>query len=462
MYFDELDLNDNVLDALYDMRFDTCTPVQEKCIPEILEGHDVLGVAQTGTGKTAAYLLPVLSKLDDGGYPKDAINCVIMSPTRELAQQIDQAMQGFGYYLQDVSSVAVYGGNDGNRYDQELKSLRMGADVVIATPGRLITHISLGNVDLSKVSFFILDEADRMLDMGFEEPIREIAGRTHAERQSLLFSATFPDAIRELARALLKTPEEVTIDGDAEAPAIQQLFFEAESAHRQKALAGLLLKYTPESAVVFCNTRKDVDEVANSLRQFGFSALALHGDMEQRDRDEVLLQFSNRSCNVLVASDVAARGLDVEDLAVVVNYELPTDIDTYQHRVGRTGRAGRSGLALSLVTGRERNRAEALEAAQGNPLNWQKTPLATARPAQLPQAAMTTLRIDGGKTDKLRAGDILGALTGDAGLSGKAIGKIDIFPPRSYVAVAQEQAGKAVARLEAGKIKGKRFRVRKM
>ena len=187
MYFDELDLNDNVLDALYDMRFDTCTPVQEKCIPEILEGHDVLGVAQTGTGKTAAYLLPVLSKLDDGGYPKDAINCVIMSPTRELAQQIDQAMQGFGYYLQGVSSVAVYGGNDGNRYDQELRSLRMGADVVIATPGRLISHISLGNVDLSKVSFFILDEADRMLDMGFSEDIKTIASKLPETCQTIMF-----------------------------------------------------------------------------------------------------------------------------------------------------------------------------------------------------------------------------------------------------------------------------------
>src|SRR5690606_16438342 len=241
-----------------------------------------------------------------------------------------------------------------------------------------------------------------------------------------------------------------------------QLFFETDLSSKQKALAGLLLKYTPESAAVFCNTRKDVDEVANSLRQFGFSALALHGDMEQRDRDEVLLQFSNRSCNVLVASDVAARGLDVEDLAAVINYELPTDIDTYQHRVGRTGRAGRRGLAMSLVSGRERNRADALEAAQGNPLNWQKTPLATARPAELPQAAMTTLRIDGGKTDKLRAGDILGALTGDAGLPGKAIGKIDIFATRSYVAIAREQAGKAISRLEAGKIKGRRFRVRKM
>lgn len=222
MYFDELDLNDNVLDALYDMHFDTCTPVQEKCIPEILKGKDVLGVAQTGTGKTAAYLLPILSKLDDGGYPEDAINCIIMSPTRELAQQIDQAIQGFSYYLQGVSSVAVYGGNDGNRYDQELKSLRMGADVVIATPGRLITHISLGNVDLSKVSFFILDEADRMLDMGFSEDIMTIAKKLPQSCQTIMFSATMPTKIEELAKSLLKNPVEIKLAVSKPAEKIKQ------------------------------------------------------------------------------------------------------------------------------------------------------------------------------------------------------------------------------------------------
>lgn len=242
MYFDELDLNDNVLDALYDMRFDTCTPVQEKCIPEILEGHDVLGVAQTGTGKTAAYLLPVLSKLDDGGYPKDAINCVIMSPTRELAQQIDQAMQGFGYYLQGVSSVAVYGGNDGNRYDQELRSLRMGADVVIATPGRLISHISLGNVDLSKVSFFILDEADRMLDMGFSDDIKTIASKLPKTCQTIMFSATMPEKIEELAKTLLKNPVEIKLAVSKPAEKIKQeayvCYETPEDDHHQGHLQG--------------------------------------------------------------------------------------------------------------------------------------------------------------------------------------------------------------------------------
>jgi len=433
------------------------TPVQALSLPPILEGRDVIAQAPTGSGKTAAFGLGLLNRLDPATIRTQAL---VLCPTRELADQVGKQLRKLATGIPNLKLLVLTGGVP---LGPQLASLEAhDPQVVVGTPGRVQELARKRALNLGQVRTFVLDEADRMLDMGFEEPIREIAGRTHSERQSLLFSATFPDEIRELARALLNEPAEVTIDGQQEAPAIQHLFFEVESAHRQKALAGLLLRYTPESAVVFCNTRKDVDEVANSLRQFGFSALALHGDMEQRDRDEVLLQFSNRSCNVLVASDVAARGLDVEDLAAVVNYEMPSDLDTYRHRVGRTARAGRSGLALSLVAGRERHRADALETDQGSALNWQKTPLATARPAQLPQAAMTTLRIDGGKTDKLRAGDILGALTGDAGLSAKAIGKIDIFATRSYVAIAREHAGKAVARLEAGKIKGKRFRVRKM
>jgi len=455
--FSTLPLSPALAPGIDALGYTTMTPVQARSLPPILQGRDVIAQAPTGSGKTAAFGLGLLNRLDPATLRTQAL---VLCPTRELADQVGKQLRKLATGIPNLKLLVLTGGVP---LGPQLASLEAHhPQVVVGTPGRVQELARKRALNLGQVRCFVLDEADRMLDMGFEEPIREIAGRTHAERQSLLFSATFPDAIRELARALLKTPEEVTIDGDAEAPAIQQLFFEVEPAHRQKALAGLLLKFTPESAVVFCNTRKDVDEVANSLRQFGFSALALHGDMEQRDRDEVLLQFSNRSCNVLVASDVAARGLDVEDLAAVVNYELPNDMDSYRHRVGRTARAGRSGLALSLVAGRERHRADALETDQGSALNWQKTPLATARPAQLPQAAMTTLRIDGGKTDKLRAGDILGALTGDAGLSAKAIGKIDIFPTRSYVAIAREHAGKAVARLEAGKIKGKRFRVRKM
>ena len=350
MYFDELDLNDNVLDALYDMRFDTCTPVQEKCIPEILEGHDVLGVAQTGTGKTAAYLLPVLSKLDDGGYPKDAINCVIMSPTRELAQQIDQAMQGFGYYLQDVSSVAVYGGNDGNRYDQELKSLRMGADVVIATPGRLITHISLGNVDLSKVSFFILDEADRMLDMGFSEDINTIASKLPKTCQTIMFSATMPEKIEELAKALLKDPVEIKLAVSKPAEKIKQEAYVCYETQKMTIIKDIFKAGDMKRVIVFSGSKMKVKQLAAALQQIGINCGAMHSDLEQAERDDVMFKFKSGQFDVLVATDIVARGIDIDDIEMVINYDVPHDTEDYVHRIGRTARANRDGRAITFVS----------------------------------------------------------------------------------------------------------------
>ena len=350
MYFDELDLNDNVLDALYDMRFDTCTPVQEKCIPEILEGHDVLGVAQTGTGKTAAYLLPVLSKLDDGGYPKDAINCVIMSPTRELAQQIDQAMQGFGYYLQDVSSVAVYGGNDGNRYDQELKSLRMGADVVIATPGRLITHISLGNVDLSKVSFFILDEADRMLDMGFSEDINTIASKLPKTCQTIMFSATMPEKIEELAKALLKDPVEIKLAVSKPAEKIKQEAYVCYETQKMTIIKDIFKAGDMKRVIVFSGSKMKVKQLAAALQQIGINCGAMHSDLEQAERDDVMFKFKSGQYDVLVATDIVARGIDIDDIEMVINYDVPHDTEDYVHRIGRTARANRDGRAITFVS----------------------------------------------------------------------------------------------------------------
>ena len=349
MYFDELDLNDNVLDALYDMRFDTCTPVQEKCIPEILEGHDVLGVAQTGTGKTAAYLLPVLSKLDDGGYPKDAINCVIMSPTRELAQQIDQAMQGFGYYLQGVSSVAVYGGNDGNRYDQELKSLRMGADVVIATPGRLITHISLGNVDLSKVSFFILDEADRMLDMGFSEDINTIASKLPKTCQTIMFSATMPEKIEELAKTLLKDPVEIKLAVSKPAEKIKQEAYVCYETQKMTIIKDIFKAGDMKRVIVFSGSKMKVKQLAAALQQSGINCGAMHSDLEQAERDDVMFKFKSGQYDVLVATDIVARGIDIDDIEMVINYDVPHDTEDYVHRIGRTARANRDGRAITFV-----------------------------------------------------------------------------------------------------------------
>lgn len=350
MYFDELDLNDNVLDALYDMRFDTCTPVQEKCIPEILEGHDVLGVAQTGTGKTAAYLLPVLSKLDDGGYPKDAINCVIMSPTRELAQQIDQAMQGFGYYLQGVSSVAVYGGNDGNRYDQELRSLRMGADVVIATPGRLISHISLGNVDLSKVSFFILDEADRMLDMGFSDDIKTIASKLPKTCQTIMFSATMPEKIEELAKTLLKNPVEIKLAVSKPAEKIKQEAYVCYETQKMTIIKDIFKAGDLKRVIVFSGSKFKVKQLAASLQQIGVNCGAMHSDLEQAERDDVMFKFKSGQNDVLVATDIVARGIDIDDIEMVINYDVPHDTEDYVHRIGRTARANRDGRAITFVS----------------------------------------------------------------------------------------------------------------
>ncbi len=350
MYFDELDLNDNVLDALYDMRFDTCTPVQEKCIPEILEGHDVLGVAQTGTGKTAAYLLPVLSKLDDDGYPKDAINCVIMSPTRELAQQIDQAMQGFGYYLQGVSSVAVYGGNDGNRYDQELRSLRMGADVVIATPGRLISHISLGNVDLSKVSFFILDEADRMLDMGFSEDIKTIAAKLPKTCQTIMFSATMPEKIEELAKTLLKNPVEIKLAVSKPAEKIKQEAYVCYETQKMTIIKDIFKAGDLKRVIVFSGSKFKVKQLAASLQQIGVNCGAMHSDLEQAERDDVMFKFKSGQYDVLVATDIVARGIDIDDIEMVINYDVPHDTEDYVHRIGRTARANRDGRAITFVS----------------------------------------------------------------------------------------------------------------
>lgn len=350
MYFDELDLNDNVLDALYDMRFDTCTPVQEKCIPEILEGHDVLGVAQTGTGKTAAYLLPVLSKLDDGGYPKDAINCVIMSPTRELAQQIDQAMQGFGYYLQGVSSVAVYGGNDGNRYDQELRSLRMGADVVIATPGRLISHISLGNVDLSKVSFFILDEADRMLDMGFSDDIKTIAAKLPKTCQTIMFSATMPEKIEELAKTLLKNPVEIKLAVSKPAEKIKQEAYVCYETQKMTIIKDIFKAGDLKRVIVFSGSKFKVKQLAASLQQIGVNCGAMHSDLEQAERDDVMFKFKSGHYDVLVATDIVARGIDIDDIEMVINYDVPHDTEDYVHRIGRTARANRDGRAITFVS----------------------------------------------------------------------------------------------------------------
>jgi len=441
------------LDALGHVQM---TPVQAQSLPALLEGRDLIAQAPTGSGKTAAFGLALLHRLDPAQVKLQAL---VLCPTRELADQVSKHVRKLATGVPNLKLLTLTGGT---ALAPQLASLAQHAPhVVVGTPGRVQELLRKQALDLRGVRVLVLDEADRMLDMGFEEPIREILGRTPKDRQTLLFSATYPDAIRTMARGTMREPLEVTVAAGSK-PDIEELFFEVGPAQKPAALAGLLLEHDPGSAVVFCNMRRDTEEVTSSLVHLGFSALALHGDMEQRDRDEVLVRFANRSCNVLVASDVAARGLDVHDLGAVVNYELPTDPDVYTHRIGRTGRAGRSGLALSLCTPREVVRAQALEARLGAPIRWQRPTLAAMRPNAGPPAPMETLRIDGGRNDKLRPGDIVGALTGEAGLPVAAVGKIDVFATRSYVAIQRGQAGQALARLQAGKIKGRRFRVRRM
>ncbi|MBR4388390.1 MAG: DEAD/DEAH box helicase [Prevotella sp.] len=353
MRFDELYLSDNILDALDDMRFEECTPIQERCIPEILDGHDVIGVAQTGTGKTAAYLLPILSLLDDGVCPRDAINCVVMSPTRELAQQIDQAMQGFAYYLDDVSSVAVYGGNDGNRYDQETRGLQLGADVIIATPGRFISHLNMGHADLSRVSFFVLDEADRMLDMGFSEDILLIAKHLPPTCQTVMFSATMPPKIEQLAKTLLKDPVEVKLAVSKPADKIIQTAYVCHENQKLGIMRHLFRQNELKRVIVFAGSKLKVREINRSLLHMHINCGEMHSDLDQSQRDDIMYKFKTGQIDVLVATDIVARGIDIDDIAIVINYDVPHDSEDYVHRIGRTARADKDGRAITFVRGRE-------------------------------------------------------------------------------------------------------------
>ncbi len=350
MTFEETYLNDNILDALYDMHFEEMTPIQERCIPEILDGHDLIGVAQTGTGKTAAYLLPILSMLDDGGFPKDAVNCIIMSPTRELAQQIDQAMQGFGYYLDGISSVAVYGGNDGNRFDTETKGLKMGADVIIATPGRLLSHIRMGHLDLSRLSFFVLDEADRMLDMGFSDDILQIAKLLPPSHQTIMFSATMPAKIQQLARTLLNNATEVKIAVSKPAEKIQQSAFVCYEAQKLGIVRSLFKAGELQRVIIFSGKKDKVKDITRELKHMHINCAPMHSDLSQAERDEVMYQFKAGQVDVLVATDIVARGIDIDDILMVINYDVPHDAEDYVHRIGRTARAQRDGIAITFVS----------------------------------------------------------------------------------------------------------------
>ena len=360
MKFSELQLNANVLEALDAMRFDECTPIQEQAIPIILEGKDLVAVAQTGTGKTAAFLLPVLNKLSEGKHPEDAINCVIMSPTRELAQQIDQQMEGFSYFM-PVSSVAVYGGNDGILFEQQKKGLTLGADVVIATPGRLIAHLSLGYVDLSKVSYFILDEADRMLDMGFYEDIMQIAKYLPKERQTIMFSATMPAKIQQLANTILNNPSEIKLAVSKPAEKIIQAAYVCYENQKLGIIRSLFMDEVPERVIVFASSKIKVKEVAKALKSMKLNVGEMHSDLEQAQRETVMHEFKAGRINILVATDIVARGIDIDDIRLVINFDVPHDSEDYVHRIGRTARANNDGVALTFISEKEQSNFKSIE-----------------------------------------------------------------------------------------------------
>ena len=454
--FSTLDLAPALLQGIDALGFTAMTPVQAQALPPILQRRDVIAQAPTGSGKTAAFGLGLLQALDPARIEPQAL---VLCPTRELADQVGKQLRRLATGIPNLKLSILCGGIP---LGPQLASLAHAPHVVVGTPGRVQELVAKGALSLAAVRVLVLDEADRMLDMGFEPAIRDLARRTPKTRQTLLFSATFPDPIRTLGQSMLRDAVEVTVDAATQAQPVEHLFVEVEPARRTPVLAALLLRHRPESALVFCNTRAETADVAGSLAHYGFSALVLHGELEQRDRDEVLVQFANRSANVLVASDVAARGIDVEDIGAVVNYELPSDVDTWLHRVGRTGRAGRGGLSLNLCALRDLPRATAIGERIGQLLRWETVQPLAGRPPNVPVAAMATLRIDAGRGDKLRPGDIVGALTGEAGLHKDAIGKIDVFATRSYVAIARAKVEQALAHLRTGKIKGRKFRVQRL
>jgi superfamily II DNA/RNA helicase len=360
MRFDELDLSDEVLDALDAMNFDECTPIQELAIPIILDGYDLMAVAQTGTGKTAAYLLPIIDCLAGGGFPEHAINCVVMVPTHELAQQIDRQLQGFSYFL-PISSVAIYGGTDGKEFARQQHGLKTGADIVIATPGRLLAHMSMGYVDLSQTSFFVLDEADRMLDMGFYDDIMQIQRKLPQQCQTMMFSATMPPKIQQLANTILYKPQEIKISVSKPADKIDQSAFVCYEGQKDKLLLHLLKTTYSSRVIVFAASKLKVKDLTRELRRRNIKAGEMHSDLDQPARESVIEGFRNGKIDVLVATDIVARGIDIDDITMVVNYDVPHEAEDYVHRVGRTARANSDGKAVTFVSERDQQKFGSIE-----------------------------------------------------------------------------------------------------
>jgi ATP-dependent RNA helicase DbpA len=454
--FSSLHLKAPMLKNLASLGYAEMTPIQAHTLPLILSGKDVIAKAKTGSGKTAAFGIGLLSGIE---VASPRVQALVLCPTRELADQVGKELRRLARCTDNMRVLTLCGGVP---FGPQLGSLEHGAHIVVGTPGRLLDHLRRGGLDLSFLQTLVLDEADRMLDMGFQEEISALIAATPPKRQTLLFSATYPEAIAAMSAAIQHEPVEVSVDEAHDEGVIEQLFYEVDRDQRTEGLARILGHYRPESTLVFCNTKKECQEVAEALDKRGFSALAIHGDLEQRERDLVLLRFANKSASVLVATDVAARGLDIKELSAVVNFELSRDPEIHVHRIGRTGRAGEHGLALSLVTEQESRRVQALEAALGAPIARGELSKLTVAAGGPPAPTMVTLCIDGGRKNKMRPGDILGALTGESGIAGSEVGKIDVFDSCAYVAVLRGSAGQALNCLTGNKIKGRFFKVRKI
>lgn len=452
--FNQLGLSQAMVANLEQLGFSQPTPIQARALPAAIAGKDVIAMAQTGSGKTAAFGIGLIEKL----RPKQfSVQGLVLCPTRELADQVAKALRELARAKANVKVLSLCGGV---AIGPQIGSLSHGTHIVVGTPGRIQDHLRKGTLTLDRLQTLVLDEADRMLDMGFQDAVEDIISQAPSQRQTLMFSATWPDSIRVLSERYQSSPVDIRVEGHVEKPDIREIFYEIAPGQQADALAALLSELQPASCIAFCTTKLQCDELAAALGERGFSALALHGDLEQRDRDSVLVRFGNQSCSVLVATDVAARGLDIKALPLVVNVEPARDPEVHTHRVGRTGRAGEAGLAVTLCTPSQGHKVSRLESHRSEEVRWGNAEQLLANPDRPIAPAMRTLCISGGRKDKVRPGDVLGALTGEAGISGKAVGKIDLFDFQCFVAVDRNVAGEALKRLENGRIKGRKMRVR--
>ncbi|MBE8565352.1 ATP-dependent RNA helicase DbpA [Vibrio sp. OPT20] len=451
--FSSIALKPELLNTLDSLGYTEMTPIQALSLPTILDGKDVIGQGKTGSGKTAAFGLGVLQNLR---VKRFRVQSLVLCPTRELADQVAKEIRTLARGIHNIKVLTLCGGMP---MGPQIGSLEHGAHILVGTPGRILDHLERERIDLSELNTLVLDEADRMLEMGFQDALDAVIEAAPKDRQTLLFSATFPKQIKSVADRIMNNPEMVKVESTHDHLSIQQHFYEVEGTEaRDDALELMLLHHQPESAVVFCNTKKEVQNVNDELSHRGFSVIELHGDMEQRERDQALVQFSNKTISILVATDVAARGLDVDNLDAVFNFELSRDPEVHVHRIGRTGRAGSKGVAISFFSEKEMHRVAQIDEYMDMPIEPSQLP---AKPIAKPYYSnMVTIQIDGGKKAKLRAGDILGALTGQGGIDGKSVGKINLFAMRAYVAVERSMAKKALGKIESGKMKGRQFRAR--